>query len=310
MPPQDISRQAAFPQEKSPDGKIPAGRKKAAVAFDFDGTLIDSGLDKGIHIMCASWIAFLENGLEDYLNQAEPEEDVRKMLAAYVKYPGAPRFQQLSAVVNSLVNADPSALDEGDLSALPLRVGEKYPGLKDVYNRVYSALNDTAAELYWKPFPVVKKILVELAESFDLYIASGVTQHLIMEDLKRHDFDAGLFMGMYGGDTAGGSDKAFLLKKIRDRGYERVLFVADSNRDLLYAREAGAAFFRIRKNGDFLRLRSELAEGMPDEQSTWTYTDGELEFFSEKTTKIIREIILPGHTEDWRGMTEIIHRED
>ncbi len=286
-----------------------------AIAFDFDGTLINSGLDKGIHIMCAVWIAFLENDLGGYLHPTEPEADVRRMLSAYINYPGAPRFQQLSATVNSLVNDRPEAFDEEDLRSLPLGIRDNYAGLKEVYNRVYSALNDTAAEHYWKPFADVKRILPELARRFDLYIASGVTQDLIFKDLERHDFDTGLFLGIYGGDTAGGSDKAFLLKKIRNMGYSDVLFVADSNRDLLYAGEAGVRFFRIRENADFLRLRDELAVGIPDETSSWTYTAGELDFFSSKTVDILRDSIIPGRKDSYgkdfcREVTALIHRKD
>ena len=281
-----------------------------AIAFDFDGTLIDSGLDKGIHIMCAVWSAFKLNGLGHYLHEDDIRTDIDLMLTAYVKYPGAPRFQQLSALANSLIHHIPSSIDEDKLEVLPDEIRERYSQIKASFNHTYSRLNDTAAALYWKPFPLVHSTLRRLVGKHDLYIASGVTEDLLFEDLERHSFDRQLFRGIYGGNKSGGSDKAELLHTIQAKGYPDVLFVADSNRDLLYAQQAGARFFRIRKNRDFIRLAKSLEQGLPDEQETWSYTPDELDFFFRKTGTIIRMVLRKGDYKNYKKMTEIIHDSD
>ena len=266
-------------------------RDAAALAFDFDGTLIDSGLDKGVHIICAVWGAFRENGLDEYLHPASLEIDIARMVAAYLEYPGAPRFQQLSALTNSLIHNDTRALEEHELSTLPSAVFRVYPGLKESYNSIYSGLNNSAAARYWKPFAAVPAVLERLSRNHDLYIASGVTEELLRDDFERHSLNTGLFQGIYGGNASGGSDKGDLLRAIKGCDYPALLFIGDSNRDLLYAKEAGAAFFRIRENSDFLRLEELLSTGVPDEPDPWEFTDGEKAFLHEKSFAVIRRFL-------------------
>ena len=47
-----------------------------------------------------------------YLNPDNPAGDVDVMLSAYLNYPGSPRFQQLSAIVNALVNGSSESVDD------------------------------------------------------------------------------------------------------------------------------------------------------------------------------------------------------
>jgi hypothetical protein len=78
-----------------------------AIVFDFDGTLIKNGKynnDKSIHIMYASWVSCYENKFREFLQSDNIKSDVFHMSRAYMHYPGAPRFQQLAAIVNALVN--------------------------------------------------------------------------------------------------------------------------------------------------------------------------------------------------------------
>ena len=176
--------------------------KDKAIAFDFDGTLIQGGLDKGIHILYSSWMA--------------------------------------------------------------------------CYNSVYSALNSVSADKYWKPFPAVKEALKTLYRSYDLYIASGVTEDILQDDVDHHHFNRSLFQGIYGGNRGGGSDKGSILKKIKSLGYEDVLFIGDATKDLEYAVEADVKFFRIKENNDYLRLLSDIREDyFPDEKTMWSYTEEE-----------------------------------
>ena len=282
-------RDSAAPE--SPGMQVPDHPDAAALAFDFDGTLINSGLDKGVHIICAVWAAFRENGLEEYLHPASLEIDIARMEAAYLEYPGAPRFQQLSALTNSLIYNDTRALEENELPTLPPAVYRVYSGLKESYNSIYSGLNNSAAAIYWKPFAAVPVVLERLSRKHDLYIASGVTEELLRDDFERHSLNPGLFQGIYGGNASGGSDKGDLLRAIKGLNYPALLFVGDSNRDLLYAKEAGSAFFRIRENQDFLRLEELLSAGLPDEPDPWEFTDEEKEFLHKKSFAVIRRFL-------------------
>lgn len=254
--------------------------KNRAIAFDFDGTLIQGGLDKSIHIMFSSWMACFHTRYRRYINPDDPSHDVDSMLSAYVKYPGSPRFQQLSAIVKALVN--------GNLASADKSLQREYPKVKELYNNKYSALNSIAAEKYWKPFPAIKETLQILYQSYDLYIASGVTEDILQNDIDHHHFDRSLFRGIYGGNLKGGSDKGSILKKIKQSGYEDILFIGDSSKDLEYAIEAGVKFFRIKENNDYLRLLSEIRENFPDIKKRWFYTKHEINFFREKTLFLLQ----------------------
>ena len=254
--------------------------KNRAIAFDFDGTLIQGGLDKSIHIMFSSWMACFHTRYRRYINPDDPSHDVDSMLSAYVKYPGSPRFQQLSAIVKALVN--------GNLASADKSLQREYPKVKELYNNKYSALNLIAAEKYWKPFPAIKETLQILYQSYDLYIASGVTEDILRNDIDHHHFDRSLFRGIYGGNLKGGSDKGSILKKIKQSGYEDILFIGDSSKDLEYAIEAGVKFFRIKENNDYLRLLSEIRENFPDIKKRWFYTKHEINFFRKKTLFLLQ----------------------
>ncbi len=254
--------------------------KNKAIAFDFDGTLIQGGLDKSIHIMYSSWTACLHTGYRWYIHPDDPSHDVDSMLSAYVNYPGAPRFQQLSAIVQALVNSSHESVSDS--------LQGEYPKVKELYNNTYSALNSIAAEKYWKPFPAIKETLQVLFQSYDLYIASGVTEDILQNDIDHHLFSRSLFRGIYGGNIKGGSDKGSILKKIRQSGYKDILFIGDSTKDLEYAIEAGVKFFRIKENNDYLRLLTDIREEFPDEQTRWSYTQKELDFFRRKTLFLLQ----------------------
>lgn len=254
--------------------------KDKAIAFDFDGTLIQGGLDKGIHIMYSSWMACFYTGYRRYINPDDPSHDVDSMLSAYINYPGSPRFQQLSAIVNALVNGCHESVDKS--------LEMEYPKVKELYNNKYSALNSIAAEKYWKPFPVIKETLQILFQSYDLYIASGVTEDILQNDIDHHHFDRSLFRGIYGGNIKGGSDKGSILKKIKQSGYKDILFIGDSTKDLEYAIEADVKFFRIKENNDYLRLLSEIRGNFPGVKKRWSYTKYEINFFREKTLFLLQ----------------------
>jgi len=261
--------------------------KDRAIAFDFDGTLLQGGLDKSVHIMYSSWMACYKTGYRKYLNPDNPARDVDTMLSAYLNYPGSPRFQQLSAIVNSLINRIPDSVNETHELNVDKTLEIEYPKVKELFNTIYSDLNSVAAENYWKPFPVIKEALEILSRTFDLYIASGVTEDILQEDFDHHQFERSLFCGIYGGNSKGGSDKASILKKIKKSGYRDILFIGDSTKDLEYAIEAEAKFFRIKENNDYVRLLSDIGEEFPNEKDKWSFTEKDLNFFKHKTLFIL-----------------------
>ncbi len=262
---------------------------ECAVAFDFDGTLIQNGplnLDKGVHIIFASWYACRRTRLNDFL-VAGADTLTARMVDAYIRYPGSPRFEQFSAIVNALVNHVPDSVASFDGFDLGETYREAYAKARQIYNRVYSGLNDAAADRFWKPYVSVKAFLHRLAGVYDLFIASGVTQDILEKDFARHGFDRGCFTAIHGGDTAGGNDKGEILKMIKRLGYRDLLFVADSNKDLEYANIAAVKFYRIRSDADYRRLAGMLPGTFPDERETWEFEPFEIDFFRTKSLYLI-----------------------
>ncbi len=265
-----------------------------AIAFDFDGTLVRSGktgLDKGIHIMYAAYLACYACGFRKYLHPENPEKDTERMLRAYLRYPGAPRFKQLAAIVNCLVNDIPEAVADATSLGISKELQAEYTEVRERYNSLYSELNDIAAERYWNPFPSVKAALATLAKDYDLYIASGVTQDILEKDMLHHGFDCSLFKEIHGGNPAGGSDKGEILKNISAKGYTEVLFIADSNLDLVYAKQAEAKFYRIRSDEDYSRLLDTIPAGFPNEADSWDFTEEEKKIFFDKTIHLINAFL-------------------
>lgn len=259
-----------------------------AIAFDFDGTLLDTGLDKGVHVLYAAWVVCYHHGYRQFLHPDDPIPDIERMLAAYCLYPGAPRFEQLSAVVNAAVTGRTHAIsDPGELN-LETGLAARYEEIRRAYNVLYSSLNDTAARMYWRPFPSVKSTLAQLSGSYDLFIASGVVQDLLDLDFALHQFEHGLFCGIFGSDHAGTRNKGVVLSEITARGYRDVLFVGDSTKDQEYAVQAGVRFLRIKDNEDFNRMAAGDPFDLPDDKNPWTFTPDELQFFRDKTAYLLR----------------------
>lgn len=256
-----------------------------AIAFDFDGTLVRSGMEKGVHILYAGYVACDRTAFRRFLHPADPAPDIRRLLAALLRYPGAPRFEQLSAMVNSLVHGRAEAAGPDALGLEPALAAE-YPALTREYDRFYSALNEAAAASYWKAYPEAGPALGELGRRFDLYIASGVVQEILERDMALHGFAADRFVAAWGSDARGTRDKGAMLAAIRARGYRDTLFVGDANRDLEYARAAGVKFFRIREGSDFERLIRLARAELPDEPDPWAWTEEETRFFLDSALEL------------------------
>ncbi len=266
-----------------------------AIAFDFDGTLIRGGWDKGVHILISAYTACRECGFSEYVRPEHLERDLLRMARAYMNYMGSPRFQQLSAIVNALLHDVPTAVEDPAQLGLDAVHLERYEGVRQRYNALYSELNDTAARLFWRPYPSAKETLARLAPEFDLYIASGVLQELLDADLDRHGFDRNLFAGIWGSSRTGGMDKGEILVHIRKQGYREVVFCGDSNKDCEYSRRAGVRFFRIRHDASYRELLdSARRREWPPDPEPWEEGPELASFLIEKARRPLRALI-EGH---------------
>jgi len=280
--------------------------KDRAIAFDFDGTLVHSGYDKGVHIMYATYLACATSGFRRFLHPRDPSQDVERLLRGLLQYAGAPRVQQLAALVNSLIHDRPVAVETPAGLGLEPELAAEYENVRGAYDAVYTALNEAAAAKYWKAYPAARETIPRLAADFDLYIASGVPQDLLEADLVRHGYDRRIFQAIWGANRQGGADKTEILRRIAARGYEDVLFVGDANRDLEYARAAGVKFFRMETPEDFLRLAALVRDGFPDLAESWTWTEADKEFFRTKTRRLV-DALLAGRPLSPTEATDAIH---
>jgi phosphoglycolate phosphatase-like HAD superfamily hydrolase len=265
--------------------------KDAAIAFDFDGTLVHSGSDKGVHIMYAVYAACAATRFRRFLHPHDPGRDVECLLRGLLEYAGAPRFQQLAALLNSLIHDRPLAVEAPEGLHLDSDLAAEYDSVRRTYDATYTGLNDAAAGKYWRAYPAALDTLPKLAADFDLYIASGVPTDVLEGDLARHGYDRRLFQGIWGANRQGGADKTELLGRIKARGYRDVLFVGDANRDLDYARTAGVKFFRIRIPEDFRRLALLVRRDFPNQTEPWTWTETDTEFFRSKTRRLVDALL-------------------
>jgi phosphoglycolate phosphatase-like HAD superfamily hydrolase len=280
--------------------------KDSAIAFDFDGTLVHSGNDKCVHIMYAGYVACATTEFRRFLHPDNPDHDVDRLLRGLLRYPGAPRFQQLAALVNSLIHDQPVAVEAPAGLGLEPELAGEYASVRRTYDAVYTALNDAAAAKFWKAYPVALETLPRLAADFDLYVASGVPQDILENDVVRHGYDRRLFQGIWGANRQGAADKAEILKRITARGYRDILFVGDANRDLEYAQAAGVKFFRVRVPEDFPRLAALVPHGFPNQTEPWAWTDIETDFFRSTTRRLV-EACLAGHPLSPADATDAIH---
>jgi len=192
----------------------------------------------------------------------------------------------MSAVGQS--NDTTAPFEDPDSIGLSAAAAQRYGEVKERFNQVYNDINNAAAARFWKPFPSVKSTLALLAAPYDLYVASGVVQDILCEDLTHHEFDFTLFVGVHGDDKTGRMDKGELLRRIKAKGYDDVLFVGNANMDLQFALEAGVKFFRIRDDSDWARLREALMDDrFPHEPQGWDFEPEEIEFFRSKALHVL-----------------------
>lgn len=281
--------------------------KEIAIVFDFDGPLISSGQDKAVHILFSAFVACWDTRFRMFLHPENPEIDLDKMIKGLVNYPGAPRFQQLSAIVSCIVrNVHEAVKDPAELG-IDSEMQKEYEILKDRYNQFYSSLNESAAKLYWKPLEGVHEIIEELSKNYDLYVASGIIQEILEKDFEHHGFDRNLFAGIFGSNIAGDIDKAKILEKIKSRGYKNILFIGDSRKDFEYAQKAGVKFYRIKESRDYQKLMMEIkTTGLPDQNDICEFTFQELSEIKSKTLSLMK-LYASGNKLSYKQITTFIN---
>lgn len=265
--------------------------KDRAIAFDVDGTLVQTGHDKNVHVMHAAYVACWRTGFRRFLHPEDPGRDVERLLAGILPYPGAPRFQQLTALLNALIHDRPVIVEAPAGLGLEPALAAEYETVRQTFNTVYTALNDAAAAKYWTAYPTALETIPRLTVAFDLFIASGIPQDILEADLAQHGYDRRDFQAVWGTDPQGGADKAEFLQRIRARGYRDVLFVGDATLDLEYARAAGVKFFRVAGSEDFPRLAALVQGEFPDQREPWSWSDTDLAFFRGKARHLIDALL-------------------
>ena len=189
---------------------------RPVVAFDYDGTLVDSyEVKRGSY-----WRAVAE--VLDLGPEHRPAVD-----ASYARTSGAHRFVQL---------ADTAA-------ALGRTVTEAE---RDEFSRRYSAYN-RAAEDHMREFPSVRMVLDTLRTRYDLVLASGLPHLDLVADATRRGLTA-FFVAIEGGD------KGRTLDRLRAEGRAVRLFVGDTPHDEAVAAARGIPFFAVRGDADLARL--------------------------------------------------------
>ncbi len=286
------------------------GMKKKAIVFDFDGPLVGSGQDKAIHILFSAFVACHDTGFRKFLHPDHPELDISKMLKGLVNYPGAPRFQQLSAIVSSIVRDIPEAVADPHELCIDESLVNEYQKLQQRYNEFYSGLNEAAAKRFWKPLKGVKTLIKKLSKDYDLYVASGIIQDILEKDFQHHKFDRKLFCGIMGSNQEGNIDKSMILKQIKNRSYQDVLFIGDSRKDLEYARKAGVKFFRVKSAQDYKVLVEKMKQqDLPDVQDMCEFTEQQLQRIRSKTLALMNQY-LSGKILSYQEITTFINSKN
>jgi len=147
--------------------------------------------------------------------------------------------------------------------------GRLLRAVRERYNKVYSDLNDLAAERYWRPFADAKPTLAQLFRSYDLYVCSGVIEQILQRDFDHHGFDRSIFQAVWGATSREAPTRRTWLRK-DGQGLPAGAVVGRFHQGSGVRRHAGAKFFAC---GGQRQLRAScspaLKTGLPDQTQPW-----------------------------------------
>lgn len=190
--------------------------RRPVVAFDYDGTLIDSYEPK----RRSYWLAVSETLRLDEGKRAIVD-------GSYARTSGAHRFEQLADTARALgVDVTPEQREE--------------------FSRRYSGHNDAGKDLM-REFPSARRVLKTLRAHFDLALISGLPDALLSADAAERGL-ADFFVRIEGGD------KGRALDRLRNEGREIILFVGDTPHDEGVAAAKSVRFFRVKGDADLRRI--------------------------------------------------------
>lgn len=187
-----------------------------AIAFDFDGTLIDSKNIKTENY-CKAFEMVFKTG----------KEKRPIIIESCEQKAGANRFIQL----------------QDTLQKLNLNVTNEQ---KQNWSHIYSLLNKKSLQKITE-FPAVRKILNELRKNYHLFAISGILHDEFLQELSKRN------LIKYFIESNGGDKTSFLIS-LKERRYSYILFVGDTNYDKQIACDVGVDFYMINTNNDFLEL--------------------------------------------------------
>ncbi len=193
------------------------GKKRIAVVFDFDGTLIDSRNIKKKNYVKA---------FEEIFNTGEANREIIE--ESFERTAGASRFFQLSHT----------------LSALNIQAKDEE---KQRWSNVYSSINKKELKQL-SEFPSVRKVLDQLGKNgYELFLTSGVPYEELIHEIEIRG------LREYFKEINGGGKSKFL-KEIKRKGFDHILLIGDTDYDKKTAEDAGALFYKVESDKEISAL--------------------------------------------------------
>ncbi len=191
------------------------------IAFDFDGTLVDTYEIKRE----SYWRA-----VSEVLGLGADQRDA--VDASYARTSGAHRLEQFTDTLQALGRTATEAQ-------------------REEFSRRYSAYNDAAADRM-QEFPSARRVLTTLRDRHDLVLVSGLPHAMLVADAQRRHLDRDFIL-------VEGGDKGRTLDRLQAGGRQVVLLVGDTPHDASVAAARGVPFYRVQGDADLARLPEVVA---------------------------------------------------
>lgn len=191
------------------------------IAFDFDGTLVDTyGIKRESYWRAVSEVLDLDTAYRAAVD------------ASYARTSGAHRLEQFADTLAAL--------------------GRTATGVqREDFSRRYSAYNDAAKD-QMQEFPSARRVLSALRDRYDLVLVSGLPHEMLVADAVHRKFDH-YFILVEGGD------KGRTLDRLRAEGRTVALLVGDTPHDASVASSRHVPFHRVQGDADLARLPEAIA---------------------------------------------------